>query len=167
MKRKPFAITLDPGSSLANHTGSWRTVRPEYVDRLPPCNHACPAGENIQGWLFHAEAGEYEQALARFGIADRQVRDHILTQLTFLKFLNLRFHIAVQIADEDVEDYFKKAIEPAAKAAAGGLPVLLDDYRERIVEILTDRQVDRDLDAWIREGVKRTVVEYRPEVFKP
>ena len=25
---KPFAITLDPGSSLANHTGSWRTSRP-------------------------------------------------------------------------------------------------------------------------------------------
>jgi len=62
MKRKPFAITLDPGSSLANRTGSWRTVRPEYVDRLPPCNDACPAGENIQGWLFHAEAGEYEDA---------------------------------------------------------------------------------------------------------
>jgi NADPH-dependent glutamate synthase beta subunit-like oxidoreductase len=62
MKTKPFAITLDPGSSLANRTGSWRTVRPEYVDRLPPCNHACPAGENIQGWLFHAESGHYEQA---------------------------------------------------------------------------------------------------------
>jgi NADPH-dependent glutamate synthase beta subunit-like oxidoreductase len=59
---KPFAITLDPGSSLANRTGSWRTVRPVYVDRLPPCNHACPAGENIQGWLFHAESGDYEQA---------------------------------------------------------------------------------------------------------
>jgi NADPH-dependent glutamate synthase beta subunit-like oxidoreductase len=62
MKTKPFAITLDPGSSLANRTGSWRTVRPEYVDRLPPCNHACPAGENIQGWLFHAESGHYEEA---------------------------------------------------------------------------------------------------------
>jgi 2-oxoacid:acceptor oxidoreductase delta subunit (pyruvate/2-ketoisovalerate family) len=60
--RKPFAITLDSGSSLANHTGTWRTLRPEYVDRLPPCNHACPAGENIQGWLFHAESGDYEQA---------------------------------------------------------------------------------------------------------
>ncbi|MFA4970147.1 MAG: glutamate synthase, partial [Sulfuritalea sp.] len=59
---KPFAITLDPGSSLANHTGSWRTFRPEYLDRLPPCNAACPAGENIQGWLFHAEAGDYEAA---------------------------------------------------------------------------------------------------------
>ena len=59
---KPFAITLDPGSSLANHTGSWRTFRPEYVDRLPPCNATCPAGENIQGWLFHAESGDYEKA---------------------------------------------------------------------------------------------------------
>jgi len=62
MMRKPFAITLDPGSSLANHTGTWRTMRPEYVDRLPPCNAACPAGENIQGWLFHAESGDYEAA---------------------------------------------------------------------------------------------------------
>src|SRR6516162_10247570 len=60
--RKPFAITLDVGSSLANKTGAWRTLRPVYLDRLPPCNHACPAGENIQGWLYHAESGDYEAA---------------------------------------------------------------------------------------------------------
>jgi 2-oxoacid:acceptor oxidoreductase delta subunit (pyruvate/2-ketoisovalerate family) len=58
----PFAITLDPGSSRANHTGSWRVERPVYVDRLPPCNDACPAGENIQGWLYHAESGNYRRA---------------------------------------------------------------------------------------------------------
>jgi Pyruvate/2-oxoacid:ferredoxin oxidoreductase delta subunit len=46
--RKPFAITLDVGSSRANHTGAWRTERPVYVHNLPPCNSACPAGENIQ-----------------------------------------------------------------------------------------------------------------------
>ena len=54
---KPFAITLDVGSSLANKTGSWRTERAVHVDRLPPCNHACPAGENIQQWLYNAEEG--------------------------------------------------------------------------------------------------------------
>ncbi|MDE1937854.1 MAG: NAD(P)-binding protein [Alphaproteobacteria bacterium] len=62
MPQHPFAITLDVGSSLANQTGSWRNERPIYVDRLPPCNNACPAGENIQGWLFHAETGDYETA---------------------------------------------------------------------------------------------------------
>jgi NADPH-dependent glutamate synthase beta subunit-like oxidoreductase len=59
---KPFAITLDVGSSLANKTGSWRQERPQYVHRTAPCNHACPAGENIQGWLYHAESGDYEAA---------------------------------------------------------------------------------------------------------
>jgi 2-oxoacid:acceptor oxidoreductase delta subunit (pyruvate/2-ketoisovalerate family) len=61
---KPFAITLDVGSSRANHTGAWRTERPVYVDNLPPCNSACPAGENIQQWLYDAEEGpaKYEAA---------------------------------------------------------------------------------------------------------
>ena len=62
MQPKPFAITLDPGSSLANHTGNWRTMRPVYAEHLPPCNQACPAGENIQAWLYEAEEGKYHEA---------------------------------------------------------------------------------------------------------
>jgi|SRR5579871_741089 len=41
---------------------SWRTERPVYVDRLPPCNNACPAGENIQAWLNLAQTGRYQEA---------------------------------------------------------------------------------------------------------
>jgi 2-oxoacid:acceptor oxidoreductase delta subunit (pyruvate/2-ketoisovalerate family) len=62
MTQLPFAITLEVGSSHANRTGSWRVERPVYVDRLPPCNNACPAGENVQQWLYHAESGAYESA---------------------------------------------------------------------------------------------------------
>ncbi len=62
MSSKPFAITLDVGTSLANRTGSWRTLRPVYVNRLPPCNAKCPAGEQCQAWLYHAEGGDYRQA---------------------------------------------------------------------------------------------------------
>jgi NADPH-dependent glutamate synthase beta subunit-like oxidoreductase len=61
---KPFAITLDVGSSRANKTGSWRTERAVYVDRTPPCNVGCPAGEDIRSWLYEAEEGgpAYERA---------------------------------------------------------------------------------------------------------
>ena len=59
---RPFAITLGVGSSLVNHTGSWRVEHPEYLHRMPPCNQACPAGENIQNWLYVAEDGSYEAA---------------------------------------------------------------------------------------------------------
>ena len=62
MTEKPFAITLDVGSSRANRTGSWRTERPVYVHRQAPCAQACPAGEDPQAWLYPAEEGDYEAA---------------------------------------------------------------------------------------------------------
>ena len=40
----------------------FRTMRPLYVDRMPPCNEGCPAGENVQTWLAEAQAGRYRQA---------------------------------------------------------------------------------------------------------
>ncbi|MBM3202595.1 FAD-binding protein [Candidatus Woesearchaeota archaeon] len=43
-------------------TGFVRQRHPVYVDWLPPCNQACPAGENIQAWLAEAQAGRYQQA---------------------------------------------------------------------------------------------------------
>ena len=45
-----------------SHTGPVRERRPVYVDLLPPCNAGCPAGENIQAWLSHTQAGRHEQA---------------------------------------------------------------------------------------------------------
>lgn len=54
---KPIDLTLH-----AEGTGPLRSMRPVYVDFMPPCNSACPAGENIQGWLSHAQAGNYFEA---------------------------------------------------------------------------------------------------------
>lgn len=45
--------------------GPVRLRYPVYVDLLPPCNDACPAGENIQAWLSHVRAGRHEQAWRR------------------------------------------------------------------------------------------------------
>jgi NADPH-dependent glutamate synthase beta subunit-like oxidoreductase len=45
-----------------SRAGPVRERRPVYVDLLPPCNAGCPAGENIQAWLAHAEVGRHEQA---------------------------------------------------------------------------------------------------------
>jgi formate dehydrogenase beta subunit len=42
--------------------GPVRTSHPRYVTLLPPCNDACPAGENIQGWLAQAQTGRFQQA---------------------------------------------------------------------------------------------------------
>jgi formate dehydrogenase (NADP+) beta subunit len=58
------AHDLTPVVDLTLHHGAgpFRTRLPSYVALLPPCNHACPAGENIQAWLALAQAGDYRRA---------------------------------------------------------------------------------------------------------
>ncbi|MDY7040913.1 MAG: NAD(P)-binding protein [Chloroflexota bacterium] len=49
-------------STLYNKTGSWRYMRPFYVNETPPCNAACPAGEDIVMYLQLTAQGRYAEA---------------------------------------------------------------------------------------------------------
>lgn len=51
--------------TVAHGTGPVRRERPAYVTLTPPCSHACPAGEDIRGWLAEAQAGRYRAAWER------------------------------------------------------------------------------------------------------
>jgi formate dehydrogenase beta subunit len=62
MKSKPSDMTPAVDLTHGKGTGPVRYQRPAYVDLLPPCNNACPAGENIQAWLDLAQAGKYREA---------------------------------------------------------------------------------------------------------
>src|SRR3978361_2065689 len=53
--------------TVRRETGPRRTSLPLYVDLLPPCNHACPAGEDIQGWLALAQEGRFPAAWEHLG----------------------------------------------------------------------------------------------------
>ena len=55
-------ITLPPDLRQKSGTGPIRHQEPVFLDSIPPCSHACPAGENIQAWLDRAQAGDFEQA---------------------------------------------------------------------------------------------------------
>ena len=62
----PKDLTPVYKATIAKGTSALRWQRPAYVDLLPPCNNACPAGENIQAWLELAQAGRYEEAWRKY-----------------------------------------------------------------------------------------------------
>ncbi|GJA13589.1 NAD(P)-binding protein [Aeromonas caviae] len=62
---KQLDMTPQPDLSQKTGTGPVRTRLPVWRPALPPCNNACPAGENIQAWLALAEAGRFEAAWQR------------------------------------------------------------------------------------------------------
>jgi NADPH-dependent glutamate synthase beta subunit-like oxidoreductase len=55
-------IASPPDLKKSSGTGPVRLQQPVYVNSIPPCNHACPAGENIQAWLDKAQGGDFEEA---------------------------------------------------------------------------------------------------------
>jgi 2-oxoacid:acceptor oxidoreductase delta subunit (pyruvate/2-ketoisovalerate family) len=55
-------MNISMGTMLHNMTGSWRFIKPMYEDKVPACQNACPAGNDIEGWIKLLQKGEYDKA---------------------------------------------------------------------------------------------------------
>lgn len=62
MAERSRDLTTPPDLTIKPAHGPQRLRRPIYLDLRPPCTHACPAGESVQEWLAHAEAGRHREA---------------------------------------------------------------------------------------------------------
>jgi len=79
MQELPGAATLVPPLTPGDHvvgllddevgappslkTGSWATRRPHRQRLTPPCNHACPAGNDVQSFVAAVTEGRLDRAL--------------------------------------------------------------------------------------------------------
>ncbi|MBK8851180.1 MAG: NAD(P)-binding protein [Saprospiraceae bacterium] len=63
MKHGHLDVTQIPDLNLHSEgTGPVPRKKAMYADYLPPCNNACPAGENIQAWLSYVTEKNYQKA---------------------------------------------------------------------------------------------------------
>ena len=56
-------ISVSHTSTTENKTGSWKYIRPMYRDAVAPCNQACPAGVDVQGYLNLLRQDRLDDAL--------------------------------------------------------------------------------------------------------
>jgi len=54
----------DVGGPPRIRTGSWATRKPDRRTLTPPCNHTCPAGNDVQRFVAAASQNEYDEALS-------------------------------------------------------------------------------------------------------
>jgi NADPH-dependent glutamate synthase beta subunit-like oxidoreductase len=54
----------DVGSMPKIKTGSWATRKPERRHLTPPCNHVCPAGNDVRGFVEAVGKNDYDRALS-------------------------------------------------------------------------------------------------------
>jgi hypothetical protein len=108
----------------------------------------------------------YRAALAAADLTDAEVRAELLKERTVNAFIDVRFHPAVQVTEDDIQQYFQKSVVPAARTAEPAQPVTLERFHDQIERTLEGQQVDAEVERWMREARRRTEIVYHDEVFQ-
>jgi hypothetical protein len=113
----------------------------------------------------YGSGADFSRALANAGIAEPNLKQHLLWQLTLLRFIDYRFRPSVQIPDSAIKAYYDKQRAEWKKQGIDPIPSL-EDSRTNIEKILTEQRVDRALDRWLGDSRTRIEILYRKEAFE-
>ena len=105
-----------------------------------------------------ASPQEYEERKKQSGLSDAEVRDKIATQLYLTNYLESRFRPSVQVDAKAIEEFYKTAVLPRAKAR-GQEPPSLEASRDVIQDALVQESIDNQADQWLKESRARIHVE--------
>jgi hypothetical protein len=101
---------------------------------------------------------EYEERRKQSGLSEQQVRDKIATQIHLTNYLDSRFRPSVQVDAKAIEDFYKSAVLPRAKAR-GQEPPSLEASRDVIQEALIEQSIDAQAEQWLKESRARIHVD--------
>jgi len=113
----------------------------------------------------YATETEYRAALARYGITEEQLSEHLLNGIRALRFTDLRFRPEVQLTDDDLHEYYDQMAAQWARTSPAQVPTF-EASRDQIEKLLTDQRVTQALDRWLGTTRSETQILYKEPVFK-
>jgi hypothetical protein len=104
---------------------------------------------------FPSSAEALRLALADLDLTPADLQAELAEQADLLSFTSLRLRPAVQISDQEIEEYYHNHIE-----SASATPIPLAEVRAKIEDILINQRADLNLDAWLQDQRKRARIIY-------
>ncbi len=114
----------------------------------------------------YPEPGQYEQALASYGITDEDLRALLLWEKTLTSFIDVRFASTSQITEQQIADYFESTVKPAAELAHPGQQVRLEDYHEQIEKKLAADRANALMETWLKGARRRAQIVVHEEALQ-
>jgi hypothetical protein len=97
---------------------------------------------------------QYREALARYGITEKELKDHLAWQLAAIRFTDARF--PAPLPDPDAP------APPGRNGADRSAPGSDSDGADRA----GDNGVQRQMEAWLKEARGRTRIQFKKEAFQ-
>ena len=101
----------------------------------------------------------FQNALARYGLTEADLRAQFQWQLTVLRFIDARFKPAVLVSDQEIERYYGAHRAELAREHPG--KTSLHDLEDTVRDILTGEKVNQLFFSWLDEQRQGVKIEFR------
>lgn len=110
---------------------------------------------------------QFRKNLEQYHFSEDDIRNEFLWQLTVMQFVEFRFRPSVQVAEEEVLEYYKQTYVPRfLSASPGAEPPPIAEVYERISGIIASTKSNSLLFQWLQQGREQMKVRYIEEAFR-
>ena len=113
---------------------------------------------------------EFQRHLQRPDTTPSELRQIVARQLAVVDYVDRRLGPRVFISLEDIQRYYEDELVPALRAL-GSEPPPLDEVRETIREVLRERRLNEEIEAWTkklrREADVQILIDDYPDELPP
>ena len=130
---------------------------------LPQAGDASAALAGVKA--TYPNEADFAAALQSYGISAADLTRRLLWQFTLLRFIDYRFRPGIQIPGTDMQTYYRQQVSGWEQQGIKPIPTL-EDSRDQIEEILTQKRIDQALDQWMADTRKLVAVSYHDAVLE-
>jgi len=160
LNREKVDLTLDARKQAAARLIEQALIKREMDLSRYPVPELSDAGPSFQSLkAMYPSETDFQNALLADGITSDDLMRRLWWQLTLLRFIDYRFRPGIQIPAADVQAYYRQQISEWEQKGIRPIPTL-EESRDRIEEILTQKRIDQALDQWIKDTRKQVTINY-------
>jgi len=166
LDQKPLDLSGAEKRKVADRLVDQILIQQEIVfSRIPLTADEDAAHMLAQVKSQYGSAAEYQAALARYGITDADVAEHLLTGVRALRFTDLRFRPEIDVSEDDLRDYYNKLSEEGRKKGETNIPSF-EASRDDLEKLVAGQRIAQALDFWLGAQRIQTQILYRDQVFQ-
>ena len=160
LNRQPVVRDSDTRRSAAN-----RLIEQLIITReMRVSRYLLPDEKDVDQYVEQIRSGfggalQFDRAIARYGLNQDILRDHLALQLTTMRFIEYRFQPEIDVTESEIRSAYDQVVAASRAAHSASVPTL-EASRESIRRALVEERIDRALDTWLEERRRRAHIVY-------
>src|ERR1700733_6450736 len=160
LNREKVDLSADAKKQAAGRLIEQALIRHEMDLSHYPLPELSDAGESLQSLkAMYSSETDFQNALQASGITVDDLTRRLWWQLTLLRFIDYRFRPGIQIPAADVQAYYRQQVSEWEQKGTKPIPTL-EESRDQIEEILTQKRIDQALEQWIKDTRNQVNITY-------